>query len=618
MPPGRSGKAGAVTVALPHSLRAWFVVLPDCPSTEPVHNALQQHAEQHVSHPSGRPWLLGRWSPESVAVGGAGATRLAVIGQHATTSDHLARAATDIHTLADVDRLATSLVGSSYLIASVAGRVRAQGTVTATRRVFHADLRGVPVAADRAEVLACLLGARIDRKQLALYLLEPQILPPLTGASVWRGVKALPGGDYLVLDGDGRTRTIRWWSPPRPTVPMPEGAAALREALSAAVAARVDGRDLVSCDLGGLDSTSVCCLAARTGTRVTAYTVALHDPFADDVRWGVRTTAALENVEHHVIQAEEVPLFYAGVQNFDDPLGEPTSGAERDRGLVTVRRAAARGSQLHLTGIGGDELLYGSLAHLHTQLRIRPRVAARQLRGFAAKYRWPRGVMLRQLADNRPYRVWLGAVADELTAPPPPIDEPLLAWGFVPRLPPWATPDAVEAVHELIREAARTAEPLSPWRGQHRELATMQAVSRLGAELGEMGTRIGITVASPYHDDRVIEAGLAVRPEDRISPWRYKPLIHEAMRGIVPEESLTRQTKDTAACDEAPGLRRHRPELLALWKDSRLAQLGLIDAEAVREVCTGPIPPHLGENALYQTVACETWLRALEGAAVAR
>jgi asparagine synthase (glutamine-hydrolysing) len=86
------------------------------------------------------------------------------------------------------------------------------------------------------------------------------------------------------------------------------------------------------------------------------------------------------------------------------------------------------------------------------------------------------------------------------------------------------------------------------------------------------------------------------------------------MRGIVPDESLARQTKANGSCDEDPGMRRHRAELLALCEDSRLGRLGLIDADALRRTCTGPIPPELQFGVLYQTVACEVWLRALEGA----
>jgi asparagine synthase (glutamine-hydrolysing) len=596
---------------------AWFVVLADDESARPIAETLRQHATREVGHPSGRPWLIGRWAEGTVVTGQAGRTKVAVIGQHAVTVDQLTTAAARIQTVADVDRLATSLVGSVHLAASVDGWVRVQGTVTGIRRVFHARTSGATVAADRADVLAALLEAGLDERRLALHLLGPPILYPLAGQPVWCGVAQLPSDHYLVLDSDGRHRAVRWWTPPEPVLPLAEGAVALREALSAAVAARVRGRALVSCDLGGVDSTAVCSLAARGQAKVVAYTGASPDPLADDVTWATRTVASLGNVEHHVIPAEEMPLVYHGLLDMDERLDEPCNAAvDRDRFLLIARRAAARGSRLHLTGFGGDELLYGSVAHLHGLLRSDPRTALRHLRGFAAKYRWPRAQTLRQLWDRSPYHQWLARVADTLTHPPPSPQQSLLGWGFQPRLPPWATAAAVQGVRELILAEAPTVEPLASQRGQHRELEGMRYLSRVTRQIEQLAAPMGITLAAPYYDGRVVEAGLAVRPGERVTPWRYKPLIVEAMRGIVPDQSLARQTKANGSCDAAPGLRRHRAELLSLWEDSRLGRLGLIDARALREICTRPLPPELEFGGLDQSVACEVWLRSLEDVTV--
>lgn len=596
---------------------SWFVVLPDCASVGPVAAALRDEGTREIAHASGRPWLLGRWAEGSVATGDAGRTMVVVIGEHELTPNQLTDAAAGLRGVADLDRVAASLAGSSHLIASVAGQVRLQGTVTGVRRVFQARVSGATVAADRADVLAHLLDAELDERRLAVHLLEPPILYPLAGQPVWRGVAVLPTDHYLVLDRTGRPRSVKWWSPPEPAVPMSKGAAALREALSAAVAARVNGHELVSCDLGGLDSTAVCCLAARGEAQIVAYTGASRDPLADDVQWAARTVAGLGNIEHHVIPADEMPLIYHGLLAMDDLLDEPCAAAvDRDRGLLIAQHAAQRGCRLHLTGYGGDELLYGSLAHLHPLLRAHPAIALRHVRGFATKYRWPRSATWRQLLDTSSYNGWLTRVADNLTAPAPAAEEPLLDWGFQPRLPPWTTPATVDALREYIHAEAEVAEPLSQNRGQHREIESMRFISRIARQFGQMTARFGLTLSTPYYDDRVIEAGLAVRPQDRISPWRYKPLIIEAMRGIVPEASLARQTKVNGTCDADPGLRAHRGDILALWEDSRLARMGIIDAHALRELCTRPLPPHLGTAALDQTVACELWLRALEGSPV--
>ena len=591
----------------------WFVVLPDTDAARPVRAAVcaRWQPPQAIHHPSGRPWLLGSWAAGALAAGRAGDTALVVLGQHATTDQLLAERAARTGSVAELDRLAGTLVGSVHLLASVAGRVRVQGSVTGVRRVFAADVGGVPVASDRADVLAALTNAALDERRLALHLLHPHVLYPLAGLPVWRGIDVLAGDSYLVLEPDAH-QAVRWWRAPEPVLPMVEGAPALRAALSAAVGARVAGHELVSCDLGGLDSTAVCGLAAGRGATVAAYTAANRDPLADDVVWAERTVAGLTGVEHEVIPAEELPLVFAGITDFVDGFDEPCSATVDGARLLTIaNRAAERGSPVHMTGFGGDELLYGSVAHLYDLLRTRPRIALRNLRGFAAKYRWPRRAVLRQLADTRPYGQWLAGVADTLTAPPPAPAEPLLDWGFAARMPPWATPEAVDAVRGQITAAAQGVDPLSDRRGQQRELETMRYLSRMTRQLDQVADRRGIALAAPYYDDRVVEAGLAVRPEERVTPWHYKPLIVEAMRGVVPAASLTRQTKANGSGDLEPGLRRHRAELLALWDDSRLGALGLIDAAAVREACGRPLPPELQFGVLDQLVACEVWLRSL-------
>jgi asparagine synthase (glutamine-hydrolysing) len=97
-----------------------------------------------------------------------------------------------------------------------------------------------------------------------------------------------------------------------------------------------------------------------------------------------------------------------------------------------------------------------------------------------------------------------------------------------------------------------------------------------------------------------------------VTPWRYKPLIEEAMRGIVPEAARRRTTKAHAAFEEETGLRRHRASLLALWEDSRLHELGLVDVAALRDWCLRPLAADLESALLHPTVGCEVWLRARE------
>jgi asparagine synthase (glutamine-hydrolysing) len=590
---------------------SWFVVLPDCAAAEPIAEALRTRATGEARHASGRPWLLGRWDDTATVIATSGDTAIAAIGEHLIPAADLARLAGRVHTLAELDPACRSWAGNFHLIASVAGQVRVQGPVSGLRRVFHARVGGITVAANRADVLAGITGAALDEARITVALLEPGAPHPLGGQPMWRGLWAVPTGCYLAVERTGRHRHVRWWTAPEPVVPMAEGAPAFRAALTAAVEVRTRGRELVTTDLGGFDTTALCCLAARGPAQVTAYTWAPLDPAADDMYWARRTIAALGNVEHHVVPSERTPFSCLGEQD-DVALDEPCAISLDRRWLVIADRAAARGSRMHLTGLGGDQVLGGSPAHLHTMLRRQPRTALRNLRGYAALNRWPYRTALRQLADNRSYRSWLLGFGADLTADPTSSLGPSFYWAKPLRLPPWVTPEAAAAVRGVIRRAAPTVEPLGHGHGQHQELADLGGLARMTRNLAELARQRGITVAAPYFDDRVIEAGLAVRPAERVTPWRFKALAVESMRGIIPDETLARQTKAIGPHEVEVGFRENRADILALCEDSRLGRLGVIDAAALRAACSRPLPTAVEFHALYPVLACELWLRALD------
>lgn len=592
---------------------SWFVVLPDCPAAEPIALALRSEATCVARHPSGRVWLLGRWAEDDATIVQCGDTAIAVLGEHLASTAFLSRIAARVHTLADLDGPSSSWAGNFHLIASVAGQIRIQCPISGFRRVFHAKVEGVTVASDRSDVLAGLTEAVLDEARLAVALLEPAAPHPLGGEPMWRGLAAVPAGCYLAIDGAGRHRPVRWWTAPEPVVPMAEGAPALCTALSEAVEVRTRDRDLITTDLGGVDTTSLCCLAARGPAHVAAYTWEPLDPAADDAFWARKTVAALDGVEHHLVPSQCTPFAFSGIGEHDDvATDEPCVITLDRRWLVIADRAAARGSQIHFTGFGGDQVLAGSPAHLHTMLRCQPRTALRNLRGYIALNRWSYRTVLPQLLDNRSYRAWLRRFGADLTADPVSSLGPYFYWAKSMRLPPWATPAAVEAVRSLIGSVAPTVEPLGHGHGQHQELADLGGLARMTRNLAEFARQRGIRLAAPYFDDRVIEAGLAVRPQERVTPWRFKPLAVAAMRGIVPDETLTRQTKAIGSHEVEVGFRENRTDILALCEDSRLGRLGLIDVATLREACSRPLPTALEFHALYPTLACEIWLRALE------
>ncbi|MFF9059444.1 lasso peptide isopeptide bond-forming cyclase [Streptomyces sp. NPDC014882] len=592
---------------------AHFAVFTDRADAAAVARSFARPGSRTLAHASGRPWLVGHWHDDEVVTASAGGVRLAVVGCCPIDADELQRRTARLRDLAELDALARSLPGSFHLVCALDGRVRVQGTASGLRLVFHAEIDGVRVAATRADTLAAVLGLDPDVEELAVRLLWPAPYP-LSETSLWRAVTAVPPQDAVIVAPDGRTvRHTRWWTPPEPDRPLAEAAPLIREALREAVDARTRQGGVVSCDLsGGLDSTSVCFLADRSPARVLASTWPGRDPADTDLRWAERAMEHLPDVEHVVWDADASPLVYEDLLTVDDLLDEPTIGVmDRSRVLHHLPGLAARGSRLHLTGIGGDHVAWCSEAYYHRLLRTRPLLAVRQLRGFRALWQWPLGGTVRALADSRPYGKWLADAAGRLRAPSPPSVATGLGWGRAPRLFDWVTPEAERMARRALLTSAAGVSPLHPDRGMHSDLEQIRSCTRVIRQWDRMAARAGLPMASPFLDDRVIEACLAVRPGERVSPWTYKPVLSAAMRGIVPEACLRRADKAAASMDAANGLREHRADLLALWEDSRLEALGLVDGAALRRLARRPASPGLSDAVLYSTIAAEVWLRGL-------
>jgi asparagine synthase (glutamine-hydrolysing) len=556
---------------------------------------------------------MGRWAAEELVAAQVGGAHVAVIGCCPVTAAALSALVRRVRTVADLDRLGAGLSGSFHLVAAIDGGVRVQGSVSGLRRIFYTQLGQVTVAADRADVLAGLAGAAVDEQWLAARLVYPYLPHPVADGCPWSGMQVLADDCYLLTHLCQPARVVRWWRPPEPIAPLAEAAPTVAQTLVAAVEARTRTGGTISCDLsGGLDSTPICFLAARGNSRVIAVTVISTDSGQDDARWAQRAAEALDGTERLVLDMQQLPLMYADVGNGGVGADEPHITI-RDHASITcvARQLVERGSRLHLRGLGGDQVLQAPAAYLHTTAWTHPRIAADHLRGRRAVSGWPLGATLRELADRRSYQQWLTATVDDLTAPPPARGMPNLGWGPALRLPPWATSQAADAARTLLHEAAAGAQPLAPTRGQHATLEHLRGVGYFTRHIAGIMARAGLPLAAPFLDDRVVEACLAVRLHERTTPWRFKPLIVEAMRDLVPAVVLQRTTKGDFSVDWHVGLRRARAHLATLLDDPVLARLGLVDADALRRACLGLYPHTLDPVALDRTLACEAWLRTL-------
>ncbi|MFB6533095.1 asparagine synthase-related protein [Streptomyces noursei] len=591
---------------------SWFVVFPDRELPPGLLERLRGRAGNVVSYPSGRPWLLGSWSAGEMAVVSAGGRLLAVVGTSSTTAADLAVRMKGVRTVADVEGALRGVQGSFHVAAWLDGCGYVRGSASGARRLHRGVVAGVTVCADRARTLAHLIGESPDTARLAARLAFPGLPHPLADAAMWTGVDAVAPGEALHLKPDGSGRSAVWWQPPPAELPLTEAALVLREALCDAVALRARPGQVLGADLsGGMDSTSLCFLAAQAGAPLVTATLHWNTPGNQDHHYARYAAEHLPDIEPLVFPSAELPPCFTGLEERQEPAEVP-SAALRDRARQqhTAQALRARGAVLRLSGHGGDHLVMPPTSYLRTLLRRSPRTALRHAVGYKARSRWPLGATARMLLGAASYPAWLTTAADQPRGPSATRPGPE-TWGRQPVLPVWASAQAADQLAALLRSAAEQVQPLAADFGRHAWLHQMREAGRVAGLIRDSGTADGLPVDSPFCDDAVMAACLAVRPQDAGSPWSYKPLLAAAMAGLVPAHLLQRTTKDHCGPDWHHGLKIHRRHL-ADWADtSHLVALGLADEEGLRSALLSPGLNTGGVSALENTLGTEEWLRDL-------
>ncbi|WP_439033264.1 asparagine synthase-related protein [Gordonia terrae] len=503
--------------------------------------------------------------------------------------------------------------GSFHLIASDDQFLRAYGSAYGSRRLYYTRHQGTILISDRAFLLATASNAEIDTSNLSSYLIESTPFR-LAEQPLWTGVIPVPPGRSIKVRHDDAAADIRRWRELGVVGHLGPTTAArvVRRELVSAVEVRLSGGGSISSEMsGGFDSTSITAIASRYTPHLVAHTTVGRDPLNEDVHWATTAAKSLPTIEHDMMPPHEHALFFDGLVEDSVPLDEPSIASGGTTRVMNVyRRLRSKGSTLHLTGHGGDQLFSHLPVVLHDLVRRRPISGARRALQTSAYGNWRPGDLARVFLDYRPYHRWWADEAQSLTVASEP--GPLLGWGVWPRVAPWVAQPAAETIRDNIMTTLIPQGPLAPTRAQNQRLEFILNGVRLGRTLNQMATTLGIDLATPFYDDAVIDSALSVDPTSTYSPAAYKPLLAQAMRGITPDPILTRKTKDEGSIDLVQGFNNNLAEITGIFTDSRLEQMGLIDSEMLRHVLKDPTSPLLDDGSIFATVACEMWVRTYE------
>jgi len=464
--------------------------------------------------------------------------------------------------------------------------------VVASEIVQLLEARGVPRAIDERSIAATLAGP---------------YLPP--DATMYAGIGQVAPGHVLVADAGG-SRSLPYWRPDPSTVL--EGVDPLdcvdqfRDTFALAVADRArTGRAGLSLS-GGIDSGSVAAtvgwLAGRTGHTdgLRTYTWSFGDLPGGDEQGAARALA-----DHYGFEARSV------IVDRPWPLGHPEAGPDADDAFHwpyqalqdrTVELAAHDGVGVMLYGDRGDELLgdwvYDEIGLLRAG---RVRTAARDLR-LALRDDDRAMVRLLRAALPRPALYALARGRRRLSGRPAP----------GPRAAPWIPSEVARRTDLEAMIRAQTTPP--PFDGMARSARHQRIFAPQGARIAALAERRhaahGLTAADPYADRRLLELVLALPQWLVQTRARPKRLLHEAMRGVMPDEARRRATKRIPAELYDRGLREREVQTVrSLLTGSRAAANGwLVEAKA-RDAFERYVTSGQAQGDLWWVITVETWLR---------
>ncbi len=470
-----------------------------------------------------------------------------------------------------------------------------------------------------ARALASLTRATVDAERLACSIFLPSIPTLSEGRTFFAGVEQLPPGCRIVLPNDGsdpHTATV-WRPDPDESRPPAER---LRTALFESVTARVVSDPEVSCDLsGGLDSTSVAALAAVAlpyGIRLNAITIHPEGDIAGaDLHYAHQAADAYSGrINHRLLAMSAKHLPYtamSAVPATDEPAPSTITQARLMGQFRWLRKEL--GARTHMTGDGGDSLLFQPPVHLADLVRH-----GRMRRAVTEGFGWARlrrtspvpllhdAILVSRTTRTRALTKLVDSIGGRRHS-----DHGRVCWFPLLPYPSWAGAAAAPLLSASALRAASSPDRMPGLDASVRTLVDdVREVARTAVADAELAAASGIDLNNPFLDPLVVDAVLRTPIDLRPPLHSYKPLLSRAMAGLLPHAVANRQTKGGFDTDHYAGLRANIPELLEL-AHGRLAEMGLIDAaRMVRSLGQAAAGVPMSLATLEQALGSEAWLAA--------
>jgi asparagine synthase (glutamine-hydrolysing) len=401
-----------------------------------------------------------------------------------------------------------------------------------------------------------------------------------TAETLFQGVRQLRGGEYVIASLEALHQELRpraWYQlTPRPLNGIPH-VQAYREVLEDSVRLRLRADVPVgSCLSGGLDSSSIVCVANRQ-LRVAGAQEVQHTFSARSTDARVDEGHFIDAVVRHTgvtnLQVRPPPetLFEdlpALTWHQDEPFGSTSIYAQ----WHVFRLAAQNAVKVMLDGQGADEQLAGYTA-FHSA-RLAGLARSLRLAAFLGEVR----------AVRKQHRLPLGEILAYAASPllPEALRQPLRRLAGRPGA-------AGSAYLDMARLGAQPADPFFAHGGKAVSVADLSLSQLLHTSLPMLlhwedrdSMAHSIEARVPFLDYRLVELTLGLPEEEKLAHGVTKRVLREAMQGVLPEEVRNRTDKIGFATAEECWLRHeHSARFRAAMGEAVDASQGVLRPAAL-------------------------------------
>lgn len=424
----------------------------------------------------------------------------------------------------------------------------------------------------------------------------------------YREIREVPPGQFVRIRNGNVTVERFWRLSPKSRIRYKSDAEYeehFRHLFRQSVQRRLRSDSPILADLsGGLDSSSIVCMAdhiiANAAEQLPRLdTISYYDntePSGDDSIYFPKIEQKRGRVGIHVDGSKlgeaadslECPEFCAlpGALGAGRRLGDERAEVVRSGGYRAV-----------LSGIGGDEFMGGvpdprsQLADLIVQFKLVS--LAKQLTAWSLIKRRPWIHLLWQSAINvLPASLGQYVVREA-------------------KVEPWIQKDFAKRTRLAVRQLD-VNEHFGYWLPTRR--AYIAGVYLMACKLAKVTPPVSALEEAryPYLDQNLIEFILSIPAGQMLRPGQRRSLMRRSLADIVPQEVLSRRTKQVGARGPVLILEKHWGELQSIYQTPLSASFGYIHkAQLLKTICDARAGTTVPLVRIFWTISLEYWLRNL-------